>query len=224
MLGPCVVILIAFAVAARSNEVCTIQNLEKCSSIMEPYPPNEVDYKQFPGKAFLNKYCSPVIETLDCFANIFEKCPGLLELVRQLPAVSSVLRLVHSICDEDSEIKKGYLANLDCYNEAVPQMEECIPDIVEIAEGFMQSAFRNESDDYLDTDCLFVPLVINCFIKKLTASCGAEGTVALAHIANEVLALMSESVCSEDAVALWEARFLQYVAEAGLELRRKKKK
>nr|ADF28516.1 putative secretory protein [Pelinobius muticus] len=211
-------IVFSLVVAVNSNDECDPRQLDSCLSNGEL---TIEGLEQLPGEEFFNERCGPDIEALKCVKSVVERCPEHNELNARIETIESVINFLNDICNESSTVRKGYLENVECYNNALPNIFTCVINGATILRNFALS-LRNKTGDVRDIRpvlCLSPVLITSCLIKESTELRGSENTAPLVIISTDLTSIAKEILCpDEDVFRELGDQFAEYLDGNNLEL------
>uniref|UniRef100_A0A1D0BWF5 Secreted venom-protein from the spider Hadronyche infensa n=1 Tax=Hadronyche infensa TaxID=153481 RepID=A0A1D0BWF5_HADIN len=220
MLVPWTVLFIGLIVAVKCDNECTEEKLNICLHILGNEDVEDPKL-MFPKKEFLDKHCSPLQEFFRCRINFYQRCPDV-ESDIDPSANQPMLDLVASICDENSEIRKGYLENVDCYDSSMMRVVVCGATIFAIVEDFEEHNENRTEFQHPDiTPCIGLPLFVNCIVEEISEACGNKETSPLADILHRLSDLLVQAACPTDLLPMWEEALVSYLEDEN-QMERKK--
>lgn len=220
MIVQAVILVVVIAAAHGDDECMAMVRSRQCLNVDTLRPIS--DLAGFPDKEFLNENCSPVIQMVECMKDSVEKCPEVIEFVRHQRALEKLLDLLRSMCDDDSELKKGYLENVECYNSIFSHVMECENSSYRTVANFRDSLENVTFEDRPYIHCVQTSLLYSCFLLETATECGLESVSPMANITEQAFSIQKASQChDEDKLTDFEAGFILYIAEQALSELRK---
>lgn len=150
----------------------------------------------FLSNEFFQENCNSMLEYWECLQDFSDMCR--IDLMLDLNILTNYST---EFCNEDSDLRKAYVANFVCLNgmnltsqacfiSTQRKMVELVPDIIEILKT-----------SSLKTNCLFFYAVEPCVFGVTMDSCGEDAGAAVGKFINRI---MDIHMCDPDDTVIFE--------------------
>lgn len=173
-----------------------------------------------PDEAALKRYCRPALDYLKCTKDYDKSCSGSDYTWISESTYDDISELASLLCEESSELRKNYVENVGCYNEAFESYDLCLENMTFLEMSFRRTLY-SESDGREPTSiavtCLLMPSLRNCTLREMEEQCGKDESEPLRAISNLILAAMTEIQCPIDEMKMWEDSLNKFLEESDVQ-------